>query len=71
MAINERQYMAARLAELRDIAKRQKNIENLLGDILEILKINTYGESNKGVQLSLDDICDNIIKKHEDVNADD
>lgn len=67
MAINERQYMAARLAELRDIAKRQKNIENLLGDILEILKINTYGESNKGVQLSLDD----IIKKHEDVNADD
>ena len=41
MAINERQYMAARLAELRDIAKRQKNIENLLEDILEILKINT------------------------------
>lgn len=67
MAINERQYMAARLAELRDIAKRQKNIENLLEDILEILKINTYGESNKGVQLSLDD----IIKKHKDVNADD
>ena len=67
MAINERQYMAARLAELRDIAKRQKNIENLLEDILEILKINTYGESNKGVQLSLDD----IVKKHKDVNADD
>lgn len=67
MAISERQYMAARLAELRDIAKRQKNIENLLGDILEILKINTYGESNKGVQLSLDD----IVKKHKDVNADD
>lgn len=71
MAINERQYMAARLAELRDIAKRQKNIENLLEDILEILKINTYGESNKGVQLSLDDICDDIIKKHKDANADD
>lgn len=48
--MTEKQYMAARLAELRDIAKRTKSIEDKLDDILEILKIYTYGQSDKGVQ---------------------
>ena len=76
--MTEKQYMAARLAELRDIAKRAKSIEDKLDDILELLKIYTYGNSDKGVQetwsmstspcvlkceKTLDDICEEIVRR--------
>jgi len=65
MAMNDKQYMAARLAELRDISKRIKHIESMVEDILEIFKMNTYGETNSGVQLTIDDICRKIVENKE------
>lgn len=61
--MTDRQYQAARLAEIRSISKDVHKTKELVTDILEILKMNTYGESNTGVQISLDDICNQIINE--------
>lgn len=63
--MTDRQYQAARLAEIRSISKDVRETKELVRDILEILKMNTYGESNYGVQLTIDDICKKIIENKE------
>lgn len=62
MAMTDRQYQAAQLAEKRSQSKDIREIKLLLQDIKEILMMNTYGDCKEGVQMTMDDICKRIVE---------